>query len=400
MKRLSALFILLGLTIVPLSMASAAVMQKSDDKGMLAVSVPVKDDVYLVGDKVTVAQTVEGDVIAAGSDVQITGKVTGDIAVAGGNVTLAGAVSDDVRAAGGTVRISGAVGGDLLVAGGTVIIDATANIGGDLVVYGGEVTMLGKVGRNLKISAENATLLGAVGGTLMVNAESLHTGTDVKGASTLHAKTITLEKTAAFGSPVSYWREGGNMDFGGALRNGATATYDESAAAVGKDTSKMGAAAFLGVFSVYSLLSGMLIIGLLLLITRTFFSDLAKQLKTEPGWSLLYGLMYLVLVPAIAFIAMLTLIGLPLGILMIAMYVFSFVFVTPLASIAFAKLLQLQYKTKWGTASLFFVSTGIFIVLKLIGWVPFVGWMVKFALLLAVLGALCVVKYDRYLEVR
>jgi hypothetical protein len=163
--------------------------------------------------------------------------------------------------------------------------------------------LLGKVGRNLKISAENATLLGAVGGTLMVNAESLHTGTDVKGASTLHAKTITLEKTAAFGSPVSYWREGGNMDFGGALRNGATATYDESAAAVGKDTSKMGAAAFLGVFSVYSLLSGMLIIGLLLLITRTFFSDLAKQLKTEPGWSLLYGLMYLVLVPAIAFMA-------------------------------------------------------------------------------------------------
>ncbi len=404
MKRLSAMFLTLGLTVVPLSIVSAATMQlPSDDDGSLSVSVPVKDDLYLAGDKVTIAQPIEGDLAVAGGDVTVTGAVTGDIAAAGGNVNILGSVGDDVRAAGGTVRITGAIAGDVIVAGGTIIVDATTTIGGDLVIYGGEVTMLGKVGRNLKVGSENVTMLGTVGGVLTVDADTLRIGTAVQGPSVIHTGTLSLEKSAAFSAPVTYWTDKGEIDFGGAMRNGATATFDIEADTAGnhnKDMEKVGMAAFFGAMSVYSLLTGMLIIGLLLLATRTLFTVAATRLKAEPGWSLLYGLMYLILFPAVAILLMITLIGLPIGLFMIAMYIFSFVFITPIASIVFAKLLQLNYKTNWGTPALFGVSIAIFIALKLIGWIPFVGWIIKFVLLLAVFGALGMTKYEKYQEVR
>ena len=78
-----------------------------------------------IGGDVKITEAVDGPLRLIGGDVTLDAPVNGSVKIAGGNVTLgpAAVVSGDVAIAGGNVSVDGAVKGKLRVAGGNVRVN-------------------------------------------------------------------------------------------------------------------------------------------------------------------------------------------------------------------------------------------------------------------------------------
>jgi len=75
----------------------------------------------------------------------------------------------------------------------------------------GKLDLNGKVEKDFEFNGGELTLNGTIG-----------------GASQLVAQNITIGGNAALRGPVRYWAEEGEISFGNALQNGATASFDPS----------------------------------------------------------------------------------------------------------------------------------------------------------------------------
>ena len=94
-----------------------------------------------LGADVNISEAVEGPVHAAGGNVTLDAPVNGDVRMAGGTVTVGNTavVSDNVSLAGGTVVVDGSIKGKLRAAGGTVRIDGS--IAGDASIAAGTLEL-------------------------------------------------------------------------------------------------------------------------------------------------------------------------------------------------------------------------------------------------------------------
>jgi hypothetical protein len=142
-----------------------------------------------------------------------------------------------------------------------------------------------------------------------------------------------------------------------------------------------------------------LMIGIFLYFTKTFFKDAAKVLRTKPLISFFTGLLYFVATPVIAMILLITIIGLPFAIALALLYAISLLFAKALTAIVLTRALELQYKKKWSMLNVFIVSLVIFLALKLIMIIPFIGWIATMIAVLIGYGAVLLVKFDRVKKV-
>ncbi len=109
---------------------------------------------------------------------------------------------------------------------------------------------------------------------------------------------------------------------------------------------------------------------------------------------MLYGLLYFVVVPFIATLLLITIIGLPIAVFIFLSYGFAIFFAKPLTALVLAKWTEQKYKKKWGKPLFFFVSVGIYILLKLISLVTIVAWITVLAVVLIAFGALIETKFE------
>jgi hypothetical protein len=131
-------------------------------------------DTYTAGEAVTETLTATGDVFAAGSVITTSGSASGDIHAAGYDVNISTNTGGDLYAAGSSVTISAPVGEDITAAGFSVRSTATAPVTGNLRFFG----------RSLTIEGPIAGALTAFGGTVHLNAP-------VSGDAWIVAETIT-----------------------------------------------------------------------------------------------------------------------------------------------------------------------------------------------------------------
>ena len=131
-------------------------------------------DTYTAGEAVTETLSATGDVFAAGSVITTSGSASGDIHAAGYDVNISTNTGGDIYAAGSSVTISAPVGEDITAAGFSVRSTATASVAGNLRFFG----------RSLTIEGPITGALTAFGGTVHLNAP-------VSGDAWIVAETIT-----------------------------------------------------------------------------------------------------------------------------------------------------------------------------------------------------------------
>ncbi|MFP5503563.1 MAG: hypothetical protein ACLGIN_13825 [Candidatus Sericytochromatia bacterium] len=182
----------LGLSAMP---AEAAAFRSG-----LRVVVPqgevIDDDLYVVGGEVHVDGRITGDLIVAGGVVTVTGGVEGDLTGAAGDMAVTAPVGGAMRLAAAQLRLAAPVGGDLIVAAGELETQPALAVGGESLLWGAELRLDGRLGRALTASAGDLRLAGAVGGGATLEAPVLAIGPGARIEGPLLLRTAMPEAIA------------------------------------------------------------------------------------------------------------------------------------------------------------------------------------------------------------
>jgi cytoskeletal protein CcmA (bactofilin family) len=226
----------------------------------------------------------------------ISGTVKGDVICGAQTVNISGTVEGDIRIGAQTVNLSGTVNGNATVAAQTITTDSQSSIDKDASIGVADAYLNGSIGRDLAIESNTLRLSGSV-------------NRDIKGT----VNQITLTKTAKVGGGIAYTSNDKIVIADGADVGGEVTQRlpDE-----GKK-----AWVTLGFFG-----NGLaLLLALFLLITALILTALFPQLvhtvsnqgMRRPWWVLLTGFLASIFVPIIIVLLMITVIGIPLGILLL-----------------------------------------------------------------------------------
>jgi hypothetical protein len=335
---------------------------------------PIADDLYVAGREVDVDAEVRGDVIAAGGRVTVGRAVRGDVNAAGGTVRLVGRVADDARVAGGEVTIEAQVADDLVAAGGRVRLAPGASVGGRVRVAGGEVDLAGRAGRDVLAAAGTLRIGGQVAG-------------DVQAA----AGDIVVLPGARIAGRFDYWSaRPARIDPSARIDGPITQHQPEVGERAARAARQAGTAARIVAFL------GLLVAGVVLyLLLPRFTVAAAATIGSDPWKSLGLGFALLVATPVAVVLLLVTVIGIPLGLALLALY-FVLLLVGFLMAAFFLSDLGLR-AVHWrtppsgGMRLLFFLAA--LVVLWLVRLVPFLGGWVLFVALLLGVGAWTVRTY-------
>ncbi len=332
----------------------------------------IVNDLYMAGGTVTSAGTIQGDLTVAGGTLLVNGPVSADLFAGGGTITVLSEVVGDVRVAGGTIVIQGPVQGDVIAAGGQITL-AGPKIGGDVAVAGGSVS----------IDAPITGTLRAAGGEVRVNAP-------VTGDVFIQAETVVLGPKAALSGKLTYSASKELRKDEGATVVGET-KYTPNPDVRG--AAKAGMAAFLSLWAVakfFMILTGALLFGLLF---QRYSRELVATAATQPLMEIGRGAIIFIVVPVASFILLMTVIGVPLGIMGLLGYALLLIGVSLLMPIVLGSVVYkwmaktAGYVVDWKTI---FLGVALYFVLSLI---PVLGWIVNFGVFLITLGAMMNIKW-------
>jgi len=315
---------------------------------------------FLAGDEVRIDGTVNGDLYVMGDTVSVNGSVNGDIIAMGRNLMISGPVQGDVRAMAQSIRFRGPVSGSATVAGETLHLEKQAAIGRDLVA-----------------GFSKGNLDGSISGSVFAVADDLFFSGSVGQNVSLHVNTLDVADGAKVGGNFTYVSAtkghiSDNAQIGGSLQW----KPQKREVSKPKQESPWSAGGFLlG-------LAGILIIyWLAKMIWPQIWDQLAQPARDRLLPSVGIGLLLLISIPILAILAMITVIGIPLGIIILIIYGLLLYVSKLVASIYLAGLLKTKYNLE--QAWLWFA---VLVVLMLAVDIPYIGWIISLAVLALGLG--------------
>ncbi len=355
----------LGVAALLLATPAPALAFVARSGSSVVVSEAIHDDLYAAGGTVTVTAAVKGDVVAAGGTVELEAPAGGVLAAAG-TVRLDAPVARSVRAVGVTLLVRSRVGSDAVLSGGTVTIDPAARIGRDLVVGAGNATVSGTVGRNATVAGGDVMLEGPIRG----NAE-------------LRATRIVLRPGARIGGRLRYSAEQpievqpGAQVVGGIERI-PVPPRPPSAVAPASPRFWLGG----HVAELLALLAlGLVVFG----VAPGAAATVARQVGERFAGSLLAGFLLLVA----ALLALFTIVGIPLSVISMLLYAATLylgqIFVA--AWLGHPLLWRVRRRVGRPPAPLWGVVVGTIVLIVLFA-IPYAGWALRLAAVLAGFGAL------------
>ena len=284
--------------LVLLTQIAAPAMTRRTGQGAVVIGreETIQDSVFATGETVLVEGKIEGTLFMFGRSLEVRGEVDGDVFAGGQDVRVTGKVNGNVISGAETLTVRGMVTGSVYVGGRNIHIDSGAEVQREVVSGSDTVTVEGKVGRGLTSGASTAVIGGTIGRGISFSGERLliRPSGIVQGAisATLNdAKNFQMEPGAqAYGKRDIQVREPANQ-------RGWTGTI---------------------VWEV-AVLAGAFLTGWLLL--AVFPSFYGGAVQSVLSWaSAGYGFVALIVTPIAAVILCITLLGIPLGIATLMLY--------------------------------------------------------------------------------
>jgi cytoskeletal protein CcmA (bactofilin family) len=363
------LLVALVLAFLALTLSATGVFAAELRTGEIVEVAPgevIQDDLYAFGTQVVVRGRVEGDVVAAGRSVVLDGVVTGAVWAAGDSVRVSGSVGRSVRVAGREASVGGEVGRDVLMAANDARFEGEA--GGDLWAGASTLFSSGSVGGEILGSAATIVLSGPVGEDVTVRVENLRLlpGARVGGRVTYESENVAF------------------IDPSVEVQKGVTAVMPRVPSQVPPLVSERG--------RIISLLGLSLVGALLALAAPRSVASISSRISERPWATLGYGVLTLIVVPIAGFILGITLVGLPLGILSIVAYAAAMylapVFAGHLIGEKVFRRVGRNPHPAWA------VILGL-LILAVVGRVPILGFLVKLAVIVWVMGSLALPVFSR-----
>ncbi|MFN0314645.1 MAG: hypothetical protein ACKVQA_06390 [Burkholderiales bacterium] len=336
-----------------------------------------RENAYLFGSTVRAPGPVTGDFYAAAGKVIIDQSISGDAVLAGGTITLSAPVGDDLRAASGSLTVSADIGGELVAAGGQITIGPNVRIKGPVRIAASDVDLSGTVASGVHVYAQSVRLSGDFQGDVELAAENIEIAPNATITGNLRyasGAAPKLDPSIKIGGTVSIWHE-----------------FD-------RDKSEA-APPHLWLGGGLMMILGLIALGVLLLTVLPGFTRAAGMtLRNAPGKSLLLGTGVLLAVPPLIVLLLLTVIGIPIAIMVIAAYPIVLAAGYLVAVIGLGDHLLGKLKADKGERMgwrIGFLSLAV-VLFALVAWVPVAGVLVILAALLLGIGASVLEAYRRH----
>lgn len=334
----------------------------------------IDSDYIKYGDTVVLEGRVNGDAFLAGGLVTINGTVDGDLFVLGGKVTINGQVINNLRVLGGDVAVNGLVNRNVLVLGGNINISPAATIGGSLLSAGGNLDLsAGKIGRGFRFFGNRLYLNSAINHEAFVVAD----------------REFILGPRASISGNLKYT---GNRE--AVLEPGATVAGNIAYEPTVRDEAYPRFFAARTVFSAYQRVKpltdlagflAMALVGYVFLgLFPKIFERVAARLEKRPAAALGWGIVTALMIPVLAGLLAITIIGLPVSLLLVFFGAVLWLAAQYLMAFFVGRRIML---TKFGERRGWALVLGLFL-LYLLNLIPLVGPLVKLVFILLALGAL------------
>lgn len=339
---------------------------RTGSKPTLASNEVTDNSLYAAGDVIVVSGTVKGDVMCAGNNIDITGVVEGDVICGGQSVRVMGEVDGDVRVAGSSVEIGAEVTGNVTAFGESVVISSEAKLARDLTVGGARLKVEGEIGRDLLGGSETMVLAGKIGRN--VDAE---------------VNALTIDANNTIGGDLNYASPAKAQ-----VADGAAITGEVRYTAREQERPDLTFAA-----RMWGVLFGfvaMLLVGVAVLIGAPRAIDAAAvTIRRRPLAAFAGGAAVLLVVPITAILLMISVFGIPLGIVLLLLWVAALM--SSLAIGAYGVGWLTVEKLNWPSRGRRLASLvlGLLIVF-LVGQIPIIGGLFMFFVVITGLGSMAV----------
>jgi hypothetical protein len=273
---------------------------RSGNAATVAKGEVVDNTVFMGGRNVDIAGTVNGDVICGAQNLNISGTVTGDVICGAQTINISGHVEGNIRIGGQTVNFNGTVDKNATIGAQTINTDSKSMVGGDADFAGSNLNLSGNIGRDLAVAGSNVNLSGEV-------------GRDIKSA----VQDMTIAGGAKVGGGIDYTSKNKVNISGGATVAGSVTQHIPKE----KTRSYPRMAFFSGIFVL--ILGAVLLIAALILtaLFPQFVHSVSSQAVKRPLRVFLTGFVASIVVPVVAVLLMISVIGIPLAILLILTWI-------------------------------------------------------------------------------
>lgn len=335
-------------------------------------------NVYLSGDEIRVTEPVVADLFAAGRRVVIDRPVGADGVLGGATVDVKSDIGQDLRVAGGTVNVDGAIRGDLLATGGTVRVAKSSAVSGSALIAGGKVIVDGRLAHGVKIYAREISISGQIVGDTRLYGQQvvLVPGARIEG-DLIYASTDPLP-------PEQLAQVSGKV-----VREDTPEGWKTAS-----DRSAHAGAWFRPVFFLSMLVCG----SLLFILFPNAVAGTRQSIKRYPLRSLLIGLALLFALPPVAILLMITLIGLPIGLGLLALYPLLLLLGYLAAAFFIGRVAAdaMNQPKDFTLARQIAFLAGALLILTLAAMIPVLGGLLVFLALVTGIGGWAVWLHQRY----
>jgi cytoskeletal protein CcmA (bactofilin family) len=357
---------------------SALEIRRTEALTSLAAGETIDDTLLAVGETVEIDGDVNGDLFAFGRRVAVRGNVAGNVIAAGESVDIQGTVDGSVFSGGRAVALTRRVQRNLYVGARDVTIADGAEVARDMIAGASSVSVNGRVGNDLTTGAREVIVRGSIARNVLAQAASI---------ALLDGASVGGNLTARVGDPNDLQIAAG-ATIGGSIDRQVV----ERQRVEDRRNRYFTTGFYIGQF--VRLAMGF-VTGLLLLWVFPGLQTLSLASAAAALRAAGVGLAAAVVLPVLAVIACITVIGIPLGIIIAILWLLGLYFAkTVIAQYIGRSLFNSPRGTPHYAATLI---AGLVIVLIAVN-LPWIGWLIGLVLTLVGLGMIVAHVYDRNRE--
>lgn len=337
-------------------------------------------DTFIAAPQLSEAIETPGDTFLAARTARVAGDTQGDLHVTGYDVSVSADTASDLYAMGATVVLRGNVAEDITAAGFSIRTERSAQTSGNVRLLGNSITVDGPVNGALSV----------VGRDVILNAR-------IQGDVQILAQTLSFGPDAVVGGTLTYRTED-QMAVPERVAPAARVIFEE----ISRDVIWEGFEEFrheMPVFpTVASLLTGFVIsllffmvLGMLILgVMPRRLEHLRQSIARAPGQSLLLGVIGLSMLFGMVPILALTIVGLPFTPVVLLAIVVTWIFGYALGAYSVAMRIWAGLGTEDEPSNMtrILVFASAIVVIALLNFIPFVGWVANYTLVLLGIGAM------------
>ena len=250
----------------------------------------------IFNENVLIDYDIIGSSVVGGYNVNITNKIDGAALILGNTINL-GSYVEYALISGQDITVNGKIK-DALIIGNNVILNESSNIERDIIIYGNNIEISGLINRNITIYGSN------------VKIDSVQIAGDVK----INAENINITENSAIIGKLSY-NDNANFSRAETASIGEIETFESS---VTNNPTFLE----LVLEHIKKLISLLVIFLVMIILVPKLFNNIANS-KNDIVKNMGYGIVSLIVIPIASLILILTKFGLPLGLILLILFLIS-----------------------------------------------------------------------------